>query len=276
MASKKNYYKTLGVERSATTHDIKRAFRKLALTWHPDKHQAAQKEAARRRFILIVEAYEILSNDDRRKEYDAYFSQSSVSKTHHTKKPQQHEKYSDNLKSWQRESRAKAKVYTQKSYKHFANAFDTITGLAITGAGYTKDVVTGKGKYRRAIKACKEDAKQKPDDYEAYYGLGFLYFKKGEYEEAVKCYRKALKIRPHDPDIYYSLGKVREKCEAFKQAANCFKKTVELNPHDAQAYYSLGIACSYIRSFADVRDCILNLKKLHRTDLARLLEDLES
>ena len=39
-ASRKDYYKILGLEKNATEDDIKKAYRKLALKWHPDKHQA--------------------------------------------------------------------------------------------------------------------------------------------------------------------------------------------------------------------------------------------
>ncbi len=66
MASTPDYYKTLGVPRTASADEIKKAFRKLARTHHPD---AGGDEA---KFKEINEAYEVLSDDKKRKLYDQY------------------------------------------------------------------------------------------------------------------------------------------------------------------------------------------------------------
>ncbi len=67
-----DYYKTLGVARDASAEDIKRAYRKLALEWHPDRHAGDEKEAAERRFKQISEAYEVLKDEEKRKKYDKF------------------------------------------------------------------------------------------------------------------------------------------------------------------------------------------------------------
>ncbi len=66
----KNYYKILGVARSASERDIKRAYRKLALEFHPDKVPQAEREAAELKFQEIAEAYEILTDNEKRAKYD--------------------------------------------------------------------------------------------------------------------------------------------------------------------------------------------------------------
>ncbi len=66
----KDYYKILGVPRSAQEADLKRAYRKLALEWHPDKVAEEQKEAAAKRFQDIGEAYEVLGNAETKAKYD--------------------------------------------------------------------------------------------------------------------------------------------------------------------------------------------------------------
>src|SRR3989338_1292284 len=63
----KDYYKTLGVSKSATKEDIKKAFHKLAHKYHPDKKTGDEKK-----FKEISEAYSILSDDKKRAEYDSY------------------------------------------------------------------------------------------------------------------------------------------------------------------------------------------------------------
>ncbi|HKS38366.1 MAG TPA: J domain-containing protein [Verrucomicrobiae bacterium] len=65
----KDYYKTLGVERNAGDDEIRKAFRKLARQYHPDV--AKDKKVAEEKFKEINEAYEVLSDPEKRKKYDA-------------------------------------------------------------------------------------------------------------------------------------------------------------------------------------------------------------
>ena len=69
----KNYYKTLGVERTATTEQIKKAYRRLAMKWHPDRN-SENKAEAESKFKEIGEAYSVLSDDTKRKQYDLHGS----------------------------------------------------------------------------------------------------------------------------------------------------------------------------------------------------------
>src|SRR5713101_5560026 len=63
----KDYYKTLGVPKNASTDDIKKAYRKLARQYHPD---VVGKSDAEKRFKEINEANEVLSDPEKRKRYD--------------------------------------------------------------------------------------------------------------------------------------------------------------------------------------------------------------
>jgi len=69
MAKRKDYYKILGVSRDASNSEIKKAYRKLALEFHPDK--ATDKEFAEKKFVEVSEAYEVLSDEDKKRRFDS-------------------------------------------------------------------------------------------------------------------------------------------------------------------------------------------------------------
>lgn len=70
MATKSDYYEQLGVPRDASDADIKKAYRKKAVQYHPDKHQG--DKAMEEKFKEISEAYEVLKDPDKRAAYDRY------------------------------------------------------------------------------------------------------------------------------------------------------------------------------------------------------------
>uniref|UniRef100_A0A8C1G5Z6 DnaJ heat shock protein family (Hsp40) member B6b n=1 Tax=Cyprinus carpio TaxID=7962 RepID=A0A8C1G5Z6_CYPCA len=66
-----DYYEILGVTKNTSHDDIKKAYRKKALKWHPDKNPN-NKEQAEKMFKEISEAYEVLSDENKRRQYDKY------------------------------------------------------------------------------------------------------------------------------------------------------------------------------------------------------------
>ena len=71
MSTKRDYYEVLGVSRTSTDEEIKKAYRKLAMQYHPDRN-LENKEAAEARFKEVSEAYEVLSDAGKRRQYDQY------------------------------------------------------------------------------------------------------------------------------------------------------------------------------------------------------------
>lgn len=65
-----DYYETLGIKRDADDKAIKAAYRKLARKWHPDLHRGKKQEEAEEKFKKINEAYEVLSDPEKRSKYD--------------------------------------------------------------------------------------------------------------------------------------------------------------------------------------------------------------
>ena len=70
MTAYKDYYQVLGVDRQASEEEIKTAYRKLARQYHPDLHQGNDKKSAEEKFKEINEANEVLSDPEKRAQYD--------------------------------------------------------------------------------------------------------------------------------------------------------------------------------------------------------------
>ena len=68
MATKRDFYEILGVSKSATADEIKKAYRKVAMQYHPDRNPGDKE--AEEKFKEAAEAYEILSDADKRAKYD--------------------------------------------------------------------------------------------------------------------------------------------------------------------------------------------------------------
>jgi molecular chaperone DnaJ len=74
MAGSKDYYEELGVSKTATDEEIKKAYRQLAKKYHPDSHEGEDKKAAEEKFKQVSEAYSVLSDKQKRAQYDQFGS----------------------------------------------------------------------------------------------------------------------------------------------------------------------------------------------------------
>ena len=71
MASKRDYYEILGVSRTASKDDVKKAYKTMAMKHHPDMNKENPKQAEEK-FKELSEAYEVLADDEKRARYDQY------------------------------------------------------------------------------------------------------------------------------------------------------------------------------------------------------------
>ena len=72
MTTKRDYYDILGVQKGASADEIKRSYRSLALKYHPDRVSSDEKKEAEEKFKDISEAYAILSDTQKRNQYDQF------------------------------------------------------------------------------------------------------------------------------------------------------------------------------------------------------------
>ena len=150
-----DYYKLLGIDKTATQKDIKNAFRKLARKYHPDLNP--NDKDAKRKFQDINEANEVLSDPEKRKKYDQY-----------GKDWQHSEQFEKQNQYQQQQSGSRKKEYSgYQSGGEFSDFFESLFGGA-TGAGRSRQV-----KYRG-------------DDYTAELHLGLI--------DAYKTHKQTLTV----------------------------------------------------------------------------------
>src|SRR6185295_5640536 len=125
----KDYYKLLGIDKKASTAEIKKAFRKLAIKYHPDKNPGDKK--AEEKFKEINEANEVLSDPEKRKKYDELGD--------NWKNYQQHGGDSGNFdwSKWANRNQQQGRGFREQNFSandsHFSDFFETIFGGGFGG-----------------------------------------------------------------------------------------------------------------------------------------------
>jgi curved DNA-binding protein len=123
-----DYYKLLGIDKTATPKDVKSAFRKLARKYHPDLNP--NDKDAKRKFQQINEANEVLSDPEKRKKYDQYG------------KDWQHSEQFENQRQYQQQpSESSGRRYTSAQQEgDFSDFFESLFGGAAPGRGSSRQV----------------------------------------------------------------------------------------------------------------------------------------
>ena len=139
----KDYYKILGVDKKASTEEIKKAYRKLAKKYHPDLHPNDVK--AQEKFKEINEAYEVLSDENKRKQYDAFGSGYNFSHG---------QNFDPSQFGFGNFGKGYTYTYTTEGGENFSDFFNMIFGGKDFGLG---DLFNGRKKGRNPFHKVKTD-----------------------------------------------------------------------------------------------------------------------
>lgn len=199
----KDYYAVLAVDRQATTEEIRARFQQLARKKHPDLFRGPEKEEAEREFQGITEAFNILTNPERRRRHDLDLSQPE-SQTQSLSPAQLARVY----------LQRGIKAYKEKNYFEAAENFDRATNteptnpqtwyyLALTCMQQPRWLSRGMSAIAKACEIDKMNAQ--------YHKLaGRLFAQGGMSIRAERFYRQALRWGGEDPDILQALEDLKK------------------------------------------------------------------
>lgn len=237
--AKKNYYKTLGVESSASQDEIKAAYRKLVRQYHPDKNSGREEF-----FKQIQEAYETLSDERKRDTYDA-----KLAYENYTSDPIELAKFLRDQKN--KPKKYKPPVIEEEEEEEFAErkpVFNStvalILGIVVLIAG--ANVVILKDKIFPA-KGVEKSESGKHSDYmpdassqkllDEYFVRAMKYFHEKNFEFALLYFSKAFEVAPNEPKLFFNRGLCYYASKNFSAALDDLNKTIQLNPSYKNAYW---------------------------------------
>jgi tetratricopeptide (TPR) repeat protein len=107
---------------------------------------------------------------------------------------------------------------------HLAGASAFMLGLAAQAEAY----------WKQALEA-------KPDFYQSWFSLGFLFTKQAKFEQAEACYKKVVELYPNYGEAYCNLGSLYVDMERMREAELCYRKALEIDPESPSAHANIGI-----------------------------------
>ena len=217
MAANQNYYDILGVSNSASTAEIRNAYRNLAQQYHPDKHDDNPlSELAAEKFREIHEAYEVLSNPAKRRQYD---EKRGTSSSGNSSTPS-----------------GISEVYSLIDRRLYAEAHNVIDRLisnnyndpglhAVKALVYVEQEnnFSAVGSFETAMGLGLEDA-----DSFFVYGIALIDTKR--YEDAIKIIQKALDIRGEVPNYLANMAIAYELDGQKERGKTIWKRLENIDP----------------------------------------------
>ncbi|MFC5270856.1 DnaJ domain-containing protein [Adhaeribacter terreus] len=248
-----NYYSILGLKRTATLPEIKSAYKKLAIQYHPDKHQG--NTYFEEQFKQVSEAYQILSNPQKRRLYDLKLEyvvqQQRVQQQQRAYHTQQRRPASVNERYYRTIS--KKRRFSRRDWQITIGFFVALILFSLA-VKFTMDFITAKTRYRKA-EAFMEQAQWsgahsllteaiefEPEFAEAYAKRGFINQNVyRDYEAAIYDYSAALRFGDApQAETYFMRGQCHSSLHRFRQAEADFTTAIGLDKNYQAAYFSRG------------------------------------
>lgn len=196
MIQSKDYYSILGVDRLASESEIKQAYRKLAMQYHPDKNPTESRDGlANAAFQDINEAYHTLIDKERRAQYNKMMSERAAGVQSHSVQDNQ----------------------ADMAYRHGVEAYKA-------------------NQFKRAVEYFRAAAKLNPKKAIYYDRLGIAIIKAGGPLEEAKMYcDKAIQMEMYNAEHYLSLGIIYQLVGMAEKAKEQFKEALKWDPNNTQA-----------------------------------------
>ncbi|NKB82258.1 MAG: DnaJ domain-containing protein [Nitrospirales bacterium] len=121
----RDYYEILGLHRTASHKDIKKAYRRLARQYHPDLHAGSTKVGMEEKFKELNEAYEVLGDEEKRKKYDRFGLHWKEAEAYHRARQQDGSRETGD--EW-------STIFTQRNDKDFSHVFENLFGRQPQGS----------------------------------------------------------------------------------------------------------------------------------------------
>jgi len=210
---KVNYYEVLGVERSASEQEIRDRFRQLAREQHPDRYKGDDKAGAERRFQILTEAVNILTNPAKRKQHDSELSTGMSRGADLTQVAKAYLK--KGVDAYKAKDFAAAYENFDMSVKHNAadsKAFHYLALTAIRIPAYT----------RQAVQAIESALQREPVNALFLKDAGLICKRAGLSAKAERYLDEALKWDPDNIEVQSALADLRQGKSEAKESGKGF------------------------------------------------------
>ena len=215
MQNRPNYYNELKVSRNATSKEIKRAFRKLAKQFHPDKNRTKNADRA---FQSIQTAYEVLGNDQKKWEYDAWITEKE-------RKQQQYQFYAERLRR-SKLQREKCKLVFQELLRF----------------NHKKGVQLYEELKAETQNFCIDDFMDYAESRDCEFLIAEAYQVTSNYRAAMHLYEKLLSYEKRRPVFHHFVSEIRDRLKKVYIDCLTNPKNLENIPNDLQKIKDLKLS----------------------------------
>lgn len=193
----RDFYAVLSVPRNATEEQIRQRFREVARLGHPDRFRGAEKEAAERAFQEITQAFNVLSDPERRRQYDSELLRPSES---------------DPRQACRAYLQRGIKAYKEKDFLEAADNFDRATRADANNAQAWHHLavtcVQQASWLPRAVSAIERACELEPMNPAYHRQAGQICGRAGQIDRAIQHYRQAIQWGEDDPAVQKALDEL--------------------------------------------------------------------